>query len=126
LTKWPDGFAVDKSRTFGRKSVCKACDNEKSKAYYRAHRERLLDLAAQKRGGARAVVLPACSECGGELEGRQRLTCGSVKCRERRFRRLRPEAYAERERQKVIRRRAARRRARERGAASSGSGSSSS
>lgn len=111
---WPDGFALDKSKTFGRKSWCKACDSAKSLAYYRANRERILDVAAAKRGGQRLEVLTSCSECGVELEGRQRLTCGSAACRDRRFRRLHPEAYAERERQKVDRRRARRAEARER------------
>lgn len=42
------------------------------------------------------------------LEGRHRVTCGSAGCRDRRFRRLHPESYQERERQKVARRRARR------------------
>jgi hypothetical protein len=62
------------------------------------------------------VLEPArstCSECGVALEGRQRLTCGSNSCRERRFAKLHPKAYAEREARKVERRREARRLARE-------------
>jgi hypothetical protein len=35
----------------------------------------------------------------------QRVICGKASCRDRRFKRLHPEAYAERERQKVERRR---------------------
>jgi hypothetical protein len=50
-----------------------------------------------------------CSECGVELEGRQRVSCGAAKCREDRFRRLHPESYARREAAKVARRRERRR-----------------
>jgi hypothetical protein len=36
-----DDFAVDRSKPSGRKSVCKACDREKSREYYaRVGRER--------------------------------------------------------------------------------------
>ena len=49
------------------------------------------------------------SLCGVELQGRHRVTCGSSKCREARFRRLYPESYARREAAKVERRRARRR-----------------
>ena len=51
----------------------------------------------------------ACSECGRPLKGLQRLICGKAGCRDRRFKRLHPDAYAERERAKVKRRRARRR-----------------
>lgn len=35
-------FARDASKSNGRKSLCKSCDNAKSKAYYAANRERRL------------------------------------------------------------------------------------
>lgn len=35
-------FARDKSKSNGRKSFCKSCDNAKSKRYYAANRERVL------------------------------------------------------------------------------------
>jgi hypothetical protein len=54
-----------------------------------------------------------CTECGDKLNGRQRVTCGKASCRDRRFKRTNPEAHAERERQKVERRREQRRAARE-------------
>ena len=60
----------------------------------------------------RVLVERVCSECGAVLEGRQRVTCGTSRCRDARFKRLRPEAYAERERAKVERRREKRREAR--------------
>jgi hypothetical protein len=93
-------FAVDRHRPSGRKPLCKRCDSARSLARYYANR------------GPQPVR--QCSECEVELEGRQRVCCGSAKCRERRFRRLHPEEYAERERQKVIRRREKRRQLRER------------
>jgi hypothetical protein len=46
-----------------------------------------------------------CSECGKLLEGQQRLTCGSSRCRDARFKRLHPDSYAAREAAKVVRRR---------------------
>jgi hypothetical protein len=106
---WPDGFAIDKSKTFGRKSWCKKCESRKSIAYYWANRERILDERAAKRGGKRAVARETCSECGIELEGRQQLTCGSRSCRDKRFKRTNSEGYAKREAGKVARRRERRR-----------------
>ncbi len=95
------------------KGWCRQCDAERSRVYYRANRERILEAAAARRGGSRAEALESCSECGAELVGKQRLTCGSSACRDARFKRLHPEAYAAREAAKVERRREARRRARE-------------
>ena len=54
-----------------------------------------------------------CSECGVVLEGGQRVTCGTSKCRDARFRRLHPESFAAREARTVERRREIRRLARE-------------
>ncbi len=102
-------FATDRSKASGHKSLCKACENRKSKRYYRQHREEILEKAAAKRGRPRPPERTTCSECGAELEGRQRLTCGSAGCKDRRFKKLHPQSYAEREREKVIRRRERRR-----------------
>ena len=77
----------------------------RARAYYAANRERVLEKAATRRGRERPAELRHCSECGDPLEGRQRVTCGKARCRDRRFRRLHPHAYAERERQKVEQRR---------------------
>jgi len=106
-------FARDSSRASGRKSRCKVCDRARARAFYVANRERVLERAAAKRGRARSPVSSSCSECGVALEGRQRVTCGSSRCRDARFRRLHPESYAARERAKVERRKAARRQPRE-------------
>jgi hypothetical protein len=88
---------------------------ERSRRYYLEHRAEVLARAKARRAAARETPLPStCSECGVALEGRQRVTCGSAGCRDRRFARLRPDAYRERERAKVERRRE-RRRARAQG-----------
>jgi len=102
-------FIRDESKRMGRGSICRECDREKSRAYYAANRKRVLEKQAAKRP-ARSRM---CLECGAELEGRRRVICGSSRCRDARFRRTNPEAYAERERAKVERRREARRKARE-------------
>jgi hypothetical protein len=104
-------FTHDKRKISGAGTYCSDCDRERSKAYYRANRERILERAAAKRG---PQPERHCSECGVELEGRKRVTCGTSKCREQRFRRLHPAEYAERERRKTERRRETRRLARER------------
>ena len=88
---------------------------ERSRAYYWANREKVLEKAAARRGAPRPPEHTHCTECGDELTGRQRLICGKASCRDRRFKRLHPDAYTERERQKVERRRLKRRAAREAG-----------
>jgi hypothetical protein len=77
-------------------------EREKSRRYYAENREKVLAKTAAKRGPR---PLAFCSECGDRLEGRRRVICGASKCRDDRFRRLHPDSYAERERQKVVRRR---------------------
>jgi hypothetical protein len=42
-TKPVEEFARDRSKASGRKSLCKACDNAKSKDYYAANRERVIE-----------------------------------------------------------------------------------
>jgi hypothetical protein len=107
-------FTRDRSKSDGFGSYCLSCDRERSRVYYARNREKVLAKAAARRGPRPARF---CSECGVELEGRSRVCCGSAKCREQRFRRLQPEAYAERERKKVVRRRERRRELRGREAA---------
>jgi len=87
-------------------------ERERSRRYYLEHREQVLERAAAKRGRPRQPEQTTCSECGDELTGRQRVVCGP-RCRDRRYARLHPEAYAAKERRKVERRKAARRQARE-------------
>lgn len=77
---------------------------ERARAYYLAHREKVLEKAAERRG-RRPVVEATCSECGEPLEGGKRVVCGERRCKEARFKRLNPEAYAAREAAKVARRR---------------------
>lgn len=103
-----EDFPVDRSKASGRKSWCRSCDNAKSHAYYAANRETVLEKAAARRGRVPAAAV-SCSECDAPLEGRQRVMCGARRCREARFRRLNPEAYAAREAAKFVRRRERRR-----------------
>jgi hypothetical protein len=102
LSEW----ARDASKPNGLASNCRPCERERKRRYYRANRKAILARAAARRG---PPPVRYCSECGVELEGRQRVTCGSAKCREARFRRLHPESYARREAAKVDRRRERRR-----------------
>jgi hypothetical protein len=102
LSEW----ARDASKPSGLGSLCRECDRRRSREFYARNREAVLARAAARRGPAPARF---CSECGERLEGRQRVSCGSSRCREARFRRLHPEAYATRETRKVERRRERRR-----------------
>ena len=105
-TRTVGDFVVDRSKRGGRGSLCRECDRERAREYYAANRDAVLARAAAKREPRPPAF---CSECGVQLEGRQRVICGKSGCRDRRFRRLHPDAYAERERQKVVRRRERRR-----------------
>lgn len=81
-------------------------ERQRSRDYYARNREAVLARAAARRGPRPEL---RCSECAELLEGRQRVTCGSSRCRDRRYARLHPESYAKREAAKVVRRRAKRR-----------------
>lgn len=99
-------MARDASRASGRKGVCRGCDRARSRAYYAAHRVEVLARAAAKRP---APAPRSCSECGESFEGRwNQLVCGR-RCKDARYRRRHPEAYAAKEARKVERRRARRR-----------------
>jgi hypothetical protein len=64
-------------------------------------RPRLLAQAPQ----VSTCVVSTCVECGEEFEGRRdRLLCGSRRCKDRRYARLHPEALREKERRKYRRR----------------------
>jgi hypothetical protein len=47
-------FARDASKRSGRKSICRECDREKSKAYYRANRERVIARVRAQQAAKRA------------------------------------------------------------------------
>lgn len=50
-----DGFARDKSKASGRKSICRACDRAKSRRYYEQNRERKLAYMAERAARLRAA-----------------------------------------------------------------------
>lgn len=106
-------FTSDKSKRSGVGTYCRECEAARSRKRYARDRKAILAKAAAKRG---PKPFRFCSECGELLEGAQRVTCGTSRCRDRRFKRMHPVQYAAREAAKVERRREARRRAREGGA----------
>jgi len=95
-------FTKDRSKPLGVGTYCRSCDAERGRERYARDREKILATAAAKRG---PKPFRFCSECGVLLEGGQRVTCGTSRCREARFRRLHPESYEKREAAKVERRR---------------------
>lgn len=48
-------FARDRSKASGHKSICKACDREKSRRYYEANRERKLAYMFRRNEAIREV-----------------------------------------------------------------------
>lgn len=50
-TKPVSEFATDRSKASGHKSWCKACDNEKSKRYYRANAEAVIARVSKRAAG---------------------------------------------------------------------------
>jgi protein-arginine kinase activator protein McsA len=44
-----DDFALDRHKASGFKSVCRACDNARSRAYYREHRQAVIDRVTARR-----------------------------------------------------------------------------
>jgi hypothetical protein len=100
LSSWCRECAVAATREW------RAANPEKIAAYNEARR-----LAYRE---AHPLLVRACSECGEEIVGRGRVTCGKRQCKDARWRRLNPEAYAAGERRKVERRRLKRQQARKR------------
>ena len=107
-------FAVDRSKSSGRKSHCRRCDRERAARYYRQNREAMLARDAERRSCARPPEPRHCSECSEPLGPPRRVVC-SERCRDARYRRLHPEAYAAKEARKAERRREKRREASEAG-----------
>lgn len=117
-----DEWAIDNSKPSGFKGWCKPCESKKSQRYYQAHRERILEKAAARRGRSRPPARTTCDECEEPLPEGHRVICGKNKCKDARYRRLHPEAYAAREKAKVERRRERRRQLREEAASTSSPG----
>ena len=85
----------------GWNSWCRACSGESTKRW----RERNADKLRRPRVSPSKLE---CAECGASFEGRKdRLLCGSRRCKDRRYARLHPEALRAKRRRKDQRRRAA-------------------
>jgi hypothetical protein len=56
------GFGVDHSKTGGRRSYCKACDRQRGRAYYAAHRDELYAQREAVREAAWQAELEALAE----------------------------------------------------------------
>jgi hypothetical protein len=54
-TRPEDDFAGDASKASGRKSICKPCDNEKSRRYYEANRDRVIARVQAQQAAKRAT-----------------------------------------------------------------------
>jgi hypothetical protein len=80
--------------------------SKRSRVYYWANREKVLEKAAARRGRTRPPERSNCSECSARLRD-ARGSCARAAAGGARDRRLHPEAYAEKERRKVARRREA-------------------
>lgn len=54
-------FAADRSKASGRKSICKACDREKSQVYYQANREAKIARYHEKVGQLPTKICRRCN-----------------------------------------------------------------
>ena len=61
-------FGLDRSKTSGRRSYCKACDRRRGRAYYAAHKDELYAQRAAAREAAWQAELEAL-----EVEHRKRV-----------------------------------------------------
>jgi hypothetical protein len=56
---------LDRNRSSGRKSICRLCDNLKSRRYYEQNRDRVLTrIRARIRTNRKVVVRGCCPDCG--------------------------------------------------------------
>lgn len=70
-----DAFARDRSKKHGRKAVCKACDTERGKAYYAAHRDGVLQRVKKSQAAKRQPK--PCTVCGAETISRRHSYCAT-------------------------------------------------
>ena len=68
-----EGFGVDRSKTGGRRSYCKACDRRRGNAYYAAHKDELHARRVAAREAAWQAELEALEE-----EQRKRVTAAKA------------------------------------------------
>ena len=62
VTTAEEGFCLDRSKSSGRKSHCKACDRRRGNAYYSEHRDELYAKRAAAREAAWQAELKAMEE----------------------------------------------------------------
>lgn len=88
-----DDFARDKHKPTGVKSWCKACDNERSKAYYAANRDaRIASVRAyQNRRGVQVPKARFCS-CGAPTTSPKHHYCDACRARAQARRKSPPRA----------------------------------
>jgi hypothetical protein len=72
------GFGVDHSKTGGRRSYCKACDRQRGRAYYAAHRDELYAQREAVREAAWQAQLGALAEGHRENRGHEEAARGPV------------------------------------------------
>jgi hypothetical protein len=74
-------FARDRAKASGRVSICRACDREKSRRYYLAHRDEKLAKAKAERVPPPMVECRTCGESF-ERSRKDRVFC-SKRCKDR-------------------------------------------
>jgi uncharacterized CHY-type Zn-finger protein len=80
-----EAFARDRQKASGRASICKPCDREKSRRYYREHREEKVAKVKERYAARKPQRFVAeCQTCGGSFERsrKDRLFC-SRRCKDR-------------------------------------------
>ena len=95
-------FGANRRLSSGLNSWCRECHRQACRAWREQNPSRVDAYNASRRVGARVLV---CVECGQEFEARSAmaLVC-SRKCKDRRYQRLHPEAYAAKQQRKHARR----------------------
>jgi hypothetical protein len=104
----PEHFRADPKGIAGLSSWCRECSREHGRTWRAKNPEKMAAYRARQREkyvAARGERV--CSECGGELPKHKGKVC-SASCREKRYRRLHPEAYKAKQHRKYLRRKARR------------------
>jgi hypothetical protein len=102
------GFRPNPRIRDGLHTYCKSCERARHARWRVEHPEVVEAYNASRRAAYQVANPPAlrnCSECGEAIVGRpDRVVCGKRACKDRRFRRLHPEANRAKQRRKYQRR----------------------